>query len=233
MTIKKTLAYALAAVLSFATVAPAFAHGRNDDRRGDTRRDNDRRGDRRDDRRDNDRRGGREWNGPPRADWNWRGDRRWDGGARHRVMVRRPPPYAYYRPYPVARNRWYQNVYVYRPYGVAYPGFGFYYRDNDAARFLGLTALSFVALNALNESQQRAHEQAMIEAANARIGDSIDWEEGGRSGTVTAVRDGQTADGRQCREFQQTVTIGGNKEEAYGTACMQPDGTWQVVNQNN
>ncbi|MDA0654099.1 MAG: RT0821/Lpp0805 family surface protein [Proteobacteria bacterium] len=31
-----------------------------------------------------------------------------------------------------------------------------------------------------------------------------------------------------CREFQQTVIIGGEEAEAYGTACRQPDGTWQI-----
>jgi surface antigen len=44
------------------------------------------------------------------------------------------------------------------------------------------------------------------------------------------VRDGtDTRTGAYCREFQQTVTIGGKTESAYGTACRQPDGTWKVV----
>lgn len=101
-----------------------------------------------------------------------------------------------------------------------YAGFGFYYRDNDAARFLGLTALSFIAINALNESQQRAHEQAMIEAVNARIGEPIIWNGNGRSGRVTAVHEGFTSGGRQCREFQQEVIIDGRPQEACGPrAC--------------
>lgn len=33
-----------------------------------------------------------------------------------------------------------------------------------------------------------------------------------------------------CREYTKTVTIGGRVEEAYGTACYQPDGSWEVVN---
>lgn len=35
--------------------------------------------------------------------------------------------------------------------------------------------------------------------------------------------------GRYCREFQQKVTVGGKTEEAYATACQNPDGTWEVV----
>lgn len=84
----------------------------------------------------------------------------------------------------------------------------------------------------MNEAQQRAHEEAFIEATSAPIGEPIIWNESGRTGAVTLLRDGTTADGRQCREFQQDVTIGGDKTEAYGTACMQPDGSWEVVNDN-
>jgi surface antigen len=43
------------------------------------------------------------------------------------------------------------------------------------------------------------------------------------------VREGTSESGKYCREFQQTVTIGGKTEQAYGTACRQPDGSWQIV----
>ncbi len=33
-----------------------------------------------------------------------------------------------------------------------------------------------------------------------------------------------------CREFQQTIVIDGNKQNAYGTACRQPDGQWKIAN---
>jgi hypothetical protein len=32
-----------------------------------------------------------------------------------------------------------------------------------------------------------------------------------------------------CREYQSTTTIDGRPQRAYGTACLQPDGTWQIV----
>ncbi|MEE8203551.1 MAG: hypothetical protein V3R74_07315, partial [Alphaproteobacteria bacterium] len=32
-----------------------------------------------------------------------------------------------------------------------------------------------------------------------------------------------------CREYQTTVNVGGQVEQAYGTACRQPDGSWQIV----
>ncbi|MEQ9449125.1 MAG: hypothetical protein RLN70_09515, partial [Rhodospirillaceae bacterium] len=115
-------------------------------------------------------------------------------------------------------------------YGHRHSGFGFYYRDSDAARFLGLTALSLFIVNELNEAQQRAHEQALVRATTSRVGDRITWNQNGLAGDVVVTREGRTTDGRPCREFQQQVMIGGQRQSAYGTACMQPDGSWQVVN---
>ena len=40
----------------------------------------------------------------------------------------------------------------------------------------------------------------------------------------------RTADGRYCREYQATVTVNGAPQPSYGTACLQPDGSWRVVN---
>jgi surface antigen len=51
----------------------------------------------------------------------------------------------------------------------------------------------------------------------------------GNSGTVTPTRTYQTANGQYCREFEQTVTIGGQPQKSYGTACRQPDGSWKIV----
>ena len=32
-----------------------------------------------------------------------------------------------------------------------------------------------------------------------------------------------------CREYTQTVLIGGMRHKSYGTACMQPDGSWKMA----
>jgi surface antigen len=73
-------------------------------------------------------------------------------------------------------------------------------------------------------------EQAINQAHSAPIGNTITWNnaESGNSGTVTPTRDGTSASGEYCREFQQTVVIGGKTEEGYGVACRQPDGTWRI-----
>jgi len=42
---------------------------------------------------------------------------------------------------------------------------------------------------------------------------------------VTPVAD----QGRYCREYQGTVMVGNAMQPSYGTACMQSDGSWQIV----
>lgn len=32
-----------------------------------------------------------------------------------------------------------------------------------------------------------------------------------------------------CREFTKIVQVGGQTQSAYGTACYQPDGSWQIL----
>jgi surface antigen len=74
--------------------------------------------------------------------------------------------------------------------------------------------------------------QAQQKAYTAPLGQQISWNnpESGHGGTITPTREGTSADGKQCREYQTTVTVGGKTEQAYGTACRQPDGSWKVSN---
>ncbi len=51
----------------------------------------------------------------------------------------------------------------------------------------------------------------------------------GLSGGTVPVRTYQTPDGVYCREFVQTIYIGGKPEQGYGTACRQQDGSWKIV----
>lgn len=50
----------------------------------------------------------------------------------------------------------------------------------------------------------------------------------GHSGSITPTRTYQLATGQYCREFKQTIMIGGEPQPSYGNACRQPDGTWQI-----
>lgn len=51
----------------------------------------------------------------------------------------------------------------------------------------------------------------------------------GHSGTITPTKTYQTAQGEDCREFENSVTVDGRTEKAMGRACRQPDGTWRIV----
>ena len=32
-----------------------------------------------------------------------------------------------------------------------------------------------------------------------------------------------------CREYQSTIQVNGQPQPSHGTACLQPDGTWRIV----
>ena len=84
----------------------------------------------------------------------------------------------------------------------------------------------------LDRADQLAMRQAEQRAHNAPVGESIVWNnpDSGNYGSVTPVREGRQArSGSYCREYQTTVTVDGREQRAYGTACQQPDGSWEVV----
>lgn len=64
----------------------------------------------------------------------------------------------------------------------------------------------------------------------SRAGETIAWNnpDSGASGSITPTRTYQRGDNQYCREYQQTVTVGGQTQDAYGTACRQPDGSWKI-----
>jgi surface antigen len=86
--------------------------------------------------------------------------------------------------------------------------------------------------SSLDKADKAEMEKASQKATTAPVGQTISWRnpDSGNSGTVTPTREGTAANGDYCREFQQTVTVGGKTEQAYGTACRQPDGSWKIVN---
>ncbi len=130
---------------------------------------------------------------------------------------------------PRHRIRRHRDIMIVRPYGHLYQGYGQYFYDDDAYKWLAFTAIAVKLLDNLNEQQQREHETAQVYATTAPIGETIYWREGNASGYVAATREGSSSTGRYCREFQHEVTIGGKREQSYGTACRQPDGSWEVI----
>jgi len=50
----------------------------------------------------------------------------------------------------------------------------------------------------------------------------------GNQYTVTPTRTYDSSQG-PCREYTVDAIVGGKREQVYGTACRQPDGSWRVV----
>ena len=98
------------------------------------------------------------------------------------------------------------------------------------------TFLGAMIGNEIGKSLDRADRLAMQRTTqrtleSAPVGKTSTWEnpDSGNYGSVTPQKTWRQDDGTYCREFTQTITVGGRTEEAYGTACRQPDGTWKIV----
>lgn len=88
----------------------------------------------------------------------------------------------------------------------------------------------------LGKSLDRADQLAMEHNAqyaleNTRTNATTTWRnpDSGNYGSITPVETYQTRQGQYCREYTQSVVVAGEHQQAYGTACRQPDGTWQIV----
>lgn len=108
----------------------------------------------------------------------------------------------------------------------------------------GKGQLAAVALGALGgaflgsevgKSLDRADRTYMAQNSQSTLertptGQSTSWRnpDSGHSGTFTPTRTYQEQ-GRDCREYEQTIYVGGRNETAVGRACRNPDGTWQIV----
>jgi len=78
-------------------------------------------------------------------------------------------------------------------------------------------------------------EQDQMKTAQAfeynRTGQSTSWQnpDTGYQYDVTPTNTYNNPEGTPCREFTMDADIGGKKEQVYGTACRQADGSWKVV----
>ena len=85
----------------------------------------------------------------------------------------------------------------------------------------------------LDQADMAYHQQAFERAYSAPINQPVSWNnpQTGHSGSVTPVQESRHAStGGLCRQYKQTIVVDGQSETAYGTACQNADGTWQLVN---
>ena len=121
--------------------------------------------------------------------------------------------------------------------GLAGSAFG---RGTGQGIMIGLgTLLGAYVGSSVGQSLDRADKIAAAHTAQEAleyqpVGKTSKWvnPDNNHSGTITPTKTYQESNGTYCREYQQTVTVGGKTQQAYGTACRQPDGTWKITNQN-
>jgi surface antigen len=82
--------------------------------------------------------------------------------------------------------------------------------------------------NRLDARDKRLASEAAVKAFEQnRSGQASVWSnpDSGNSGSITPTRTYQLANGQYCREYTQTIVIGGEKNQTSGTACRQADGS--------
>lgn len=82
---------------------------------------------------------------------------------------------------------------------------------------------------AMDQADQHCVGQVLEQA---RTNQTVTWAgaQPNESYTVEPTRTWTHEDGRPCREYTTTAVIDGQASQAYGTACRNPDGSWQIVN---
>jgi surface antigen len=84
-------------------------------------------------------------------------------------------------------------------------------------------------LDRADQMYMQRNAQYALENAPTRTSTAWRNPDTGNRGEIVPIETYQTSQGQYCREYQQTVWIGGEQQHAYGTACRQPDGSWKIV----
>lgn len=95
-----------------------------------------------------------------------------------------------------------------------------------AGALIGAFAGSSVGrqLDAYDEQQaQRALEYNQTGSASSWVNP-----DDGHQVTFVPTDTYQRDSGQYCREYRTQVEVGNDIEDAYGTACRQPDGSWEI-----
>lgn len=98
------------------------------------------------------------------------------------------------------------------------------------ATFAGAVLGAFAGSNIGRRLDVYDEMQAQRALEYNRTGDATSWvnPDSGKEVTFVPVETYQRDSGQYCREYRTQVEVGGRVEEAYGTACRQPDGSWQI-----
>jgi hypothetical protein len=133
-----------------------------------------------------------------------------------------------------------------RGHGQKHRGYGYGYRYDDSYKYdylLGGLLLGGAATYLLSQPRYVERQSVVYQPAPAvvvnptvgsvleynRTGQATAWQDPdtGNTFTTTPVRTHMTSAG-PCREYIMSVMIGGQEQQAYGTACRENDGSWKL-----
>ena len=104
--------------------------------------------------------------------------------------------------------------------------------DDRTVAIIGGTIIGILVGGTIGRYMDEIDQNCVGQALeHAEDGQSIRWNDPnqGTQYQVTPVKTYQSNTGRYCREYTTSSVIGGRVQETYGTACRQPDGSWQLV----
>jgi len=146
------------------------------------------------------------------------------------IYVAPQPPVAYYdQSQPYVQVRCTNNAITGTVIGGLAGGLignQFGHRNGRIYTTVGGTLIGALIGNEIGAANETCAAQALEYAAPNT---QVTWQNNGASYVVEPTRTFME-DGQQCREYQTRVVISGRSQEAYGTACRQPDGTWEPEN---
>jgi surface antigen len=103
-------------------------------------------------------------------------------------------------------------------------------RGNTAAIIIGTIAGAMIGRHIGQTMDETDRMQTAQALNNSRTGVGTTWvnPDNGNTYTVTPTQTFETNEG-PCREFRLDARVGDKPdEEVYGTACLQPDGSWLI-----
>lgn len=105
-------------------------------------------------------------------------------------------------------------------------------RGNDIATVVGVMAGAMIGSDMGKQLDKVDEMNAQRVLETTPTNQTSTWQnpDTGHQVAFVPTRTYQETSGRYCREYQSTVTVGGEVQRGYGTACRQPDGSWEMVN---
>jgi surface antigen len=102
--------------------------------------------------------------------------------------------------------------------------------DGKTAAIVGGAIVGALVGGTIGRSMDQLDQNCVSQILeHADDGKSVAWSnpDAGARYQVTPAGTYRDGNGNYCREYTTTLVIDGTSQQAYGTACRQPDGSWQ------